>query len=107
MKYRNLYINKLEPFDIIIPIKDASGNPVNLTGYEGQMKFAKHYESSTKYNVEVSVQNASEGLIRCFMNGEDTQILPTAIMVYSLFIISPTDVYTLYQQGEVVVNPTI
>ncbi len=107
MKYETIFISQNVPFEKEVIVRDADGLIVNLTGYTGSMNLAKHYESTTKYPVTVSVLNASEGILRLYMTEANTLALPYGTMVYSLFIKPDGGENVLLLQGQAIINPTV
>lgn len=107
MKYETIFITQNVPFEKEVVVRDVDGIIVNLTGYTGSMNLAKHYESTTKYPVTVSVLDAVNGVLRLYMTEANTALLPYGTMVYSLFIKPGGGENVLLLQGQAVVNPTV
>ncbi len=82
MQYKDIFIYKNSPYTQKLVIYTIAGLPQNVTGYTGKMYLAKHYESETKYTVDITVEDAINGIMRISMTSDYTSQLPKGNMVY-------------------------
>lgn len=107
MKYENLFISKGVYFSKDIEILQSNGTPVNVTGYTGKITLAKHFESVTKWTANVSIYNALNGIIRVELSAEETALLPTVPLVYSVLAGPNGGDQLLILQGQAFVSPVL
>lgn len=107
MQYKNIYIYKNSPYVQFVTILTTNGLPENVTGYTGKLYLSKHYESATKYAVDVLIENAVGGVMKVSMSAASTAQLPAGNMVYSVFITPLEQEEKLLMQGMAIVESTV
>lgn len=107
MRYENIFINKNTIFVKEIAVQQQNGLPLNISGYTGSFKLAKHFESTTKYSATVTILDAVNGVFKVTMSSTDTAMLPDQTLVFSFMITPPSAEPLLILQGQAFVTPTV
>lgn len=84
----NLTIDQGATFSSDVTVKDANGNPFDLTGYTAAAKMAKGYASTrTRTNFTATVAaDATTGVVTLSLSATDTAALDAERYVYDLEI---------------------
>ena len=84
----NLTIDQGATFTSDVTVKDANGNPFDLTGYTAAAKMAKGYASTrTRTNFTTTVSaDATTGVVTLSLSATDTAALDAERYVYDLEI---------------------
>ena len=84
----NLTIDQGATFSSDVTVKDANGNPFDLTGYTAAAKMAKGYASTrTRTNFTTTVAaDATTGVVTLSLSATDTAALDAERYVYDLEI---------------------
>lgn len=87
----NLVINTGTDFEQVFTLASSSGSsPLNLTGYTGEAKMAKHAGSATKTDFTVTMVALEQGIVSIGLTSGQTQDLKEGRYVYDLVLDSGT-----------------
>ena len=89
-------------------VKDANGNPFNLTGYTARAKLAKGYASTrtrTDFTTTIA-SDAASGVVTLTLSATQTSALEDTRYVYDLEI-QTGDVVTRVIEGVISVRPQV
>ncbi len=104
----NLTIDQGATFSSDVTVKDANGNPFNLTGYTAQAKMAKGFASTrTRINMTTSIAtDATTGVVTLSLTAAESGALDAERYVYDLEITSGAGV-TRVIEGLITVRPQV
>jgi|TARA_B110000914_G_C15107118_1_gene284362 hypothetical protein len=104
----NLTIDQGATFSSDVTVKDANGNPFNLTGYTAAAKLAKGFASTrTRTNMTTSIAaDATTGVVTLSLTATQTSALDAERYVYDLEITSGANV-TRVIEGIITVRPQV
>ena len=106
----NLTIDQGASFSSDVTVKDANGNPFNLTGYTAAAKLAKGYASTrTRSNFTSTVAaDATTGLVTLALTSTQTAALDAERYVYDLEITQTSSgTVTRVIEGIISVRPQV
>ena len=106
----NLTIDQGATFTSDVTVKDANGNPFNLTGYTAAAKLAKGYASTrTRSNFTSTVAaDATTGLVTLALTSTQTAALDAERYVYDLEITQTSSgTVTRVIEGIISVRPQV
>jgi uncharacterized protein YqjF (DUF2071 family) len=104
----NLQIDQGASFTSDVTVKDANGNPFNLTGYTARAKLAKGYASTrtrTDFTTTIA-SDAASGVVTLTLSATQTSALEDTRYVYDLEI-QTGDVVTRVIEGVISVRPQV
>ena len=103
----NLTIDQGATFSSDVTVKDANGNPFDLTGYTARAKLAKGYQSTkTRQDFTTTIASATEGKVTLSLTATETTALEDTRYVYDLEI-QTGDVVTRVIEGIISVRPQV
>lgn len=104
----NLTIDQGATFSSDVTVKDANGNPFNLTGYTAAAKMAKGYASTrTRTAMTTTIAaDATSGVVTLSLTATQTAALDAERYVYDLEITSG-DTVTRVIEGLISVRPQV
>tara|TARA_Y100001936_G_scaffold246817_1_gene291471 strand:+ start:19 stop:351 length:333 start_codon:yes stop_codon:yes gene_type:complete len=103
----NLQIDQGATFTSDVTVKDANGNPFDLTGYTARAKLAKGYQSTkTRQDFTTTIASATEGKVTLSLTATETTALEDTRYVYDLEI-QTGDVVTRVIEGIISVRPQV
>ena len=106
----NYVINQGTTFTSAVTVKDANGNPLNLTGYTATAKMALGY-SSTRTRTDITCDFASDrstGVINISLTATQTASLEApARYVYDLDVTDGSGVVTRIIEGLITTRPNV
>ncbi len=104
----NLTIDQGATFSSDVTVKDANGQPFNLTDYTGAAKMAKGYASTrTRTNFTVTMpSDRATGVVTLSLTSAQTSALDAERYVYDLEITKGTEV-TRVIEGLITVRPQV
>lgn len=105
----NLSIDQGATFNSDVTVKDANGNPFNLTGFSARARMAKGYASTrtrTTINTTIAADPAT-GIITLSLTDAQTDALDAERYVYDLEIVSGTGAVTRVIEGIINVRPAV
>jgi len=105
--YSELFVEQYADYTTKINLDNLQGDVINLTGYSASSQVRKSYYSTTAYNFDVSISDASQGEITLSMSSANTANMSPGRYVYDLRLIDPDDVVTRVVEGIVVVSPGV
>lgn len=86
-----LKINKGATWTMQLTLRDAAGNPINLTGYSVRMQLRVAVDAAAALitldnasNGGASITNASGGVVTFTMTPNQTAALPEGVVVYAV-----------------------
>ena len=106
----NLIIDQGANFSSDVTVKDANGNPFDLTGYTTEAKMAKGYASTrTRTNLtSVIGSDATSGIVALSMTAAQTGALDAERYVYDVEITqTSTGTLTRVIEGLITVRPNV
>ena len=103
----NIFIDQGANYSNIITVSGTNGNALDLTGYTVASQMRKSYSSSTAYNLNAAVYNASLGQVRMTLTAAQSEAIPPGRYLYDLEITSGSGAKTRVVEGVVVVTPQI
>ena len=105
----NLTIDQGATFTSDVTVKDANGNPFNLTGYTALARMAKGYSSTrTRTIITCTVAaDAASGVISLALTADQTAALEEGRYVYDVEIAASDSTITRPIQGIVTVRPNV
>lgn len=94
---------------IEITLKDqATGLPINITGWTFAMQIREKYTSTTVlYAPTINITNASGGVINIVLTKADTSALPAKALVYDLEGTRPDNTRIRILKGSAIVDPEV
>lgn len=102
----NLYIDQGSTFSAIITIRGSDGNPLNLTSYSVASQIRKSYGSTTAYNFNASVYDASTGKVRLQLTAAQSSAMRAGRYLYDVEI-TLGDYKSRVAEGLVTITPEI
>jgi len=105
----NLTIDQGASFKAEIDVKDADGDALDLTGFEGAGQMRKTYSSSTKtdFQVEFKIPRSS-GTLTISLTAAQTNALKAGRYVYDVEITKTSDAeVTRVVEGQIDVTPGV
>jgi hypothetical protein len=106
--YYEITIDQGCSFAMTIELKDYFNNePLDLTFYSARSQLRKNHNSSEGTNFDVSISDASNGVISLSMTSSDTSDLKPGRYVYDLEIEDEDNFVTRVIQGVAVVSPEV
>ena len=104
----NLIIDQGANFSSDVTVKDANGNPFDLTGYTTEAKMAKGYASTrTRTNFTVTMpSDRATGVVTLSLTSAQSAALDAERYVYDLEITKGTEV-TRVIEGLITVRPQV
>ena len=105
----NLTIDQGTTFSSDVTVKDANGQPFDLTGYSAAAKRAKGYASTrTRSNLTTSIAtDAATGVVTLSLTAAETTALDAERYVYDLEITSSVGAVTRVIEGLITVRPQV
>jgi len=106
----NLTIDQGTTFSSDVTVKDANGNPFDLTGYTAIARMAKGYSSTrTRTIITCTVAaSATSGVITMSLTADDTTQLEEGRYVYDLEILqTSSSTITRVIEGVITVRPQV
>jgi hypothetical protein len=96
MAVYNISINQGENYDLITAITNASGQAVNISGYNvrGQVRYS-YGSTGVMLNLAPDIVSAVSGIIQVSLTPSETASLPITVAVYDI---------EKYSENDVVVN---
>lgn len=107
MTHQKIYITQNSPFVQTFAVKNPDGTAMNITGFTPTMFISKYFGSEIKYNVSVTIFDASLGIVRASINAAGTKTLPYGTMRYTLYLTPPAGENAVILNGEAVIMPTV
>lgn len=105
--YSNLTIDQGSNFLVYVDITDASGNPLDLTGYTVAGQIRKTYTSLTAVNFNATVNSAIDGTIALSLVDSITNDMKPGRYVYDVEILANSGSRTRVLEGQVEVTPGV
>ena len=104
----NLQVDQGTTFTSDVTVKDANGNPFDLTGYSARAKLAKGYQSTkTRQDFTTTIaSDATSGVVTLTLPATQTTALDDTRYVYDLEI-QTGDVVTRVIEGLISVRPQV
>ena len=104
----NLEVDQGTTFTSDVTVKDANGNPFDLTGYSARAKLAKGYQSTkTRQDFTTTIaSDATSGVVTLSLTATQTTALDDTRYVYDLEI-QTGDVVTRVIEGLISVRPQV
>ena len=104
----NLQVDQGTTFTSDVTVKDANGNPFDLTGYSARAKLAKGYQSTkTRQDFTTTIaSDATSGVVTLSLTATQTTALDDTRYVYDLEI-QTGDVVTRVIEGLISVRPQV
>ena len=106
----NLTIDQGTTFTSDVTVKDANGNPFDLTGYTALARMAKGYSSTrTRTVITCTVAaDATSGVITMALSADETAQLEDGRYVYDLEILqTSSSTITRVIEGVITVRPQV
>ena len=106
----NLTIDQGTTFSSDVTVKDANGNPFDLTGYTALARMAKGYSSTrTRTIITCTVAaDATSGVITMALSADETAQLEDGRYVYDLEILqTSSSTITRVIEGVITVRPQV
>ena len=105
----NLTIDQGTTIRSDVTVKDANGQPFDLTGYSAAAKMAKGYASTrTRSNLNTSIAtDAATGVVTLSLTAAETTALDAERYVYDLEITSSVGAVTRVIEGLITVRPQV
>jgi len=104
----NISIDQGASFATVVYLVDTDGNPMNLTGYEGESELRKSYQSTT--SVEFSVDfdpDRTKGIIYVSLEAAKTTGLEFGRYVWDLLLTNSHGTRIRSVEGIATVNPSV
>ena len=102
----NLYIDQGQTFEYTISLKDASGDPMNLTGYTANAQIRKWYTDTTTTAFTIAV-NAVAGTIALSLSANATAVFEAGRYLYDAVVTDSTGKKTRVKEGMAIINPGV
>lgn len=105
----NLFVDRGSDYQKSVPLKQANGNPVDLTGYTLIAQMRKRYDDATSYNLTVTADgNPALGIINIAMSAAVTGTVPAGRWVYDVLAVNETTgAQSRLLEGVVDVTPNV
>lgn len=104
----NLYVDAGSDYSNIITVAAASTVPLDLTGYTVKSQIRKSYGSSTAYNFNASIYDATNGKVRVQLSSSQSESIPPGKYLYDIEITQTSSgIKTRVIEGLVIVTPQI
>ena len=102
----DLDIYKGDYVEVIVPITDSLGNPVDLTGMTPKAQLKYNYQDQSPIDFDCTVSNAAAGEVRMFLSSEISATLIPGSYIYDLQVTGPVGTRT-YIVGDVNVQDDV
>ena len=102
----NLVLDQGTTFSVTIGYNDASGNPVDLTGYTARSQMRKSYYSANATSFTANISDAINGEITLSLTSAQTANVKAGRYLYDLEIVESANVIRVVE-GIVTVMPEI
>ena len=102
----NLILEQGATFSVTIGYNDASGSPVDLSGYTTRSQMRKSYYSTTATTLTANISDASNGEINLSLTATETANVKAGRYLYDVEIVTGNTV-TRVVEGIVTVMPEI
>ena len=106
----NLTIDQGATFSSDVTVKDANGNPFDLTGYTASAKMAKGYASTKTRKAITCIVNGdpTTGIVTISMTADETSVCDEGRYVYDLEILqTSSSTITRVIEGIINVRPQV
>lgn len=104
----NLYVDAGADYSNIITVTASNTLPLNLTGYTAKSQMRKSYGSSTAYNFNTTIYDATAGKVRIQLTNAESEAIPPGRYLYDIEITNTsTGVKTRVIEGIVTITPQI
>jgi hypothetical protein len=103
----NIFIDQGSNYSNIITVSGTNGSALNLTGYTVASQMRKSYSSSTAYNLNAAIYNATAGQVRMTLTATQAEAIPPGRYLYDLEITSGSGAKTRVVEGVATVTPQI
>ena len=106
----NLTIDQGATFSSDVTVKDANGNPFDLTGYTASAKMAKGYASTKTRKAITCIVNGdpTTGIVTISMTADETSVCDEGRYVYDLEILqTSSSTITRVNEGIITVRPQV
>ena len=106
----NLTIDQGATFSSDVTVKDANGNPFDLTGYTASAKMAKGYASTKTRKAITCIVNGepTTGIVTISMTADETSVCDEGRYVYDLEILqTSSSTITRVIEGIITVRPQV
>ena len=106
----NLTIDQGATFSSDVTVKDANGNPFDLTGYTASAKMAKGYASTKTRKAITCIVNGdpTTGIVTISMTADETSVCDEGWYVYDLEILqTSSSTITRVIEGIITVRPQV
>lgn len=105
MKYKNLFVNRNDPFVLQLSILQ---NYSTFSGYSVKLYFAKHESSKSKFEVSGEIiDDTPNTIIQISISSASTKGIKSGTYMYSVFLESPNQESFLLLTGNLHVSETI
>lgn len=105
----NISITQGENYDLVAGITNASGQPVNISGYNlrGQVRYS-YGSTGVMLNLAPDIVSEVSGIIQISLTPSETAALPITVAVYDIEKYSENDVVVnKILNGTFTINPEV
>ncbi len=103
----DIEVNQACSLNLIINVKDESGNALNLSGYTPSGRVKETYgNTGIMLDLAPSVYSAASGQLQISIPASGVAALPVGSFVYDIFLVSGL-LTELAVEGDFNVNPTV
>ncbi len=105
----NISITQGENYDLVAGITNASGQPVNMSGYNvrGQVRYS-YGSTGVMLNLAPDIVSEASGIIQISLTPSETAVLPVTVAVYDIEKYSENDaVVNKILNGTFTINPEV
>jgi len=104
----NLLIEQGTDFTTTLTVNDASGDPVNLSGYTGAGQIRKHFSSNTATTIAVTfATDRSTGLLTLTVARTLTENMAYGRYVYDVELTNASNTRSRLVEGIVTITPEV
>lgn len=102
----NLYIDQGCDYSVTVDVTDATGEPMDLTGYTAEAQIRRTYSSLTT-TATFTTSVATNGTVTISLTNTQTTAIESGRYVYDLNITDTNDNTTRVIEGQVIITPGV
>lgn len=104
---KNLVIDQGTTYSLTITVSDATGLPVNLTGYTLRSQLRKSYGATSYTAFTTSSETPASGELTISLTATQTSALKPGRYVYDVEIVDTNSAVTRVLEGIITVTPEV
>jgi len=106
--YANLYVDQGADFLANVSLKNALGDPLDLTNYTVSGQVRRTYASETVYDFTIEINDPESGTVRMILDSDTTGSMGRGRYVYDVYGMNTnTDITSKFIYGILEVTPRV